>query len=102
MAFTTFSLADKISLLQQLEKRSVLGAVKSQGSGERVATEFTADTAHLMNQIEQLKDAIRADPGFDNNNPLWDALTRDRRHSITRTRFMSDINGAPQGNFPAS
>ncbi len=85
--FVTLSLADKIDLLTQLEKRRVLGAVQEQGSGDRVSTKFSADSAHLLNEIEKLKTAIRRDPGFNSNNPLWDALTQDCPQGITRTSF---------------
>ena len=85
--FITFSLADKISLLTQLEQRQVLGSVKSQGSGDRVATEFTGDTAHLMNQIEKLKESIRRDPDFKSNHPLYCTLMKNRPQGITRGVF---------------
>jgi hypothetical protein len=91
--FVTLSLSDKISLLAQLERRQVLGSMKSQGSGERVATEFTGDTAHLLNQISKLQEAIRRDPDFNNQNPLWEALMRDRPQAQTRVSF-----GGSQGN----
>lgn len=85
--YITFTLSDKIDMLGQLERRRMLGAVKSQGSGDRVATEFTGTTEHLLNEIEKLKDAIRCDPGFNNTNPLWAALMADRRRQITRVSF---------------
>lgn len=87
MDYVTFSLADKIDLLGQLERRRMLGSIKSQGSGDRVATEFTGDTSHLLNEIEKLKESIRRDPGFKNNNPLWCALMDDRPQAITRGDF---------------
>lgn len=85
--FVTLSLADKISLLTQFEQRSVLGAVVEQGSGDRVSTKFSSDTAHLLNQIEKLKESIRRDPGFKCDNPLWQALMQDRPQGITRSDF---------------
>ena len=85
--YTTFTLEDKISMLNQLERRRMLGAVKSQGSGDRVATEFTADTAHLLNEIQKLQDSIWEDPHFDNSNPLYAALAANRRPGITRVNF---------------
>lgn len=87
MDYVTFSLADKISLLGQLEQRRMLGSVKSQGSGDRVATEFTGDTPHLLNEIEKIKESIRRDPSFNNTNPLWNALMCDRPRGITKTDF---------------
>lgn len=97
MDYVTFTLADKISMLNQLERRRMLGAVKSQGSGDRVATEFTASTADMLNEIEKLKESIRRDPDFDNSNSLWEALMRDRPQGITRGFF----GGAyPDGNRP--
>ena len=90
--FVTLSLADKISLLTQLEQRQVLGSVKSQGSGDRVATEFTGDTAHLMNQIEKLKESIRRDPNFKSDHPLYCALMKNRPQGITRADFGGGQN----------
>ena len=91
--FITLSLEDKISLLTQLEKRRVLGAVQEQGSGDRVSTKFSADTAHLLNEIEKLKEAIRRDPGFKCDNPLWPALMQDRPRGITPVSFGGAYGG---------
>jgi hypothetical protein len=92
--FVTLTLADKISLLTQLEQRQVLGSMKSQGSGERVTTEFTGDTAHLLNQISKLQEAIRRDPGFKDDNLLWPALMgANRPKAITRVSFGGAYGG---------
>ncbi len=85
--FVTYTLTKKISLLSQLEDRRILGAVVQQDSGGRVGTKFSADTAHLLNEIEKLKQSIRNDPGFNESNVLWDALMGDRPRAITPVSF---------------
>ena len=50
-------------------------------------TEFATDTAHLLNEIEKLKEAIRRDPAFKSDNPLWCALMENRPQGITRADF---------------
>ena len=73
------------------------GARMGEAGRVRVATEFTGDTPHLLNEIEKLKESIRRDPGFNNSNPLWCALMQDRPQAITRGNF----GGAyPDGNRP--
>lgn len=91
--FTTFSLDEKISLLKQLEMRQVLGPLKQQGSGDRVATEFDTKDINIENQIEKLKNAILDDPNFNNTNPLWSVLTKGERRGITRTDFGGQSAG---------
>ncbi len=97
--YVTFSLADKIDLLGQLERRRMLGSVKSQGSGDRVATEFTGDTPHLLNEIEKLKESIRRDPGFKNDNPLWSALMQDLPKAVTRCDFGGGFTWGHGGSY---
>ena len=89
MAYESFSLGDKISLWKQLEQRRALGSVKSQGSGERVATEFTGDTPHLLNEIQLLMDSIRNDPDFDDQNQYYDAIMGARRPGQTIPIYTS-------------
>lgn len=92
MAYESFTLADKISLWQQLERRRPLGAVKSQGSGDRVATEFTNTSADLRQEIALLVDSIAHDPGFDDSNQYYDAIMGAQRPGQTKPIYVSKFN----------
>ena len=86
-SYVTMSLEDKISLLTQMERTQSLGSVKSQESGGRVRTEFDTSSSTPALEIQKLIDSILADPGFTQENRLWDALQGARRSGSTRVIF---------------
>jgi hypothetical protein len=89
MAYDSFSLEEKISLWKQLDRRRALGPLKTQGSGERVSTEFDTSKVNLAQEIEYLMDSIRNDPLFDASNQYYDVLMGNRRPGQTIPIYTS-------------
>jgi hypothetical protein len=92
-SYVTMSLQDKISLLTQMERTQSLGQVTRQESGGRVITEFSTQNINLENEIQKLMDSIRNDPGFDSNNPLYNAIMAAQRPGQTRPIYISGFCG---------
>jgi hypothetical protein len=87
--YCTMSLADKISLLTQLQRSQALGQVKSQEGGGRVRTEFDVTDSTTEREIVKLMDSIREDPGFTSDNPLYDAIMAQARPGQTIPIYVS-------------
>ena len=86
-SYVTFTLSQKIARLGELEQRQALGPVQSSRQGGGVQTDFDTKNINLEREIQKLIDAILADPGFDSDNPLWDALQGSRRIGQTTPVF---------------
>ncbi len=90
--YCTMSLADKISLLQQLQRTQSLGQVKVVGSGDRVSTEFDTADSSSRQEINILLASIREDPNFTPDMPFYDAIMATARPSQTIPIYVSKFN----------
>lgn len=93
--YCTLDIADKLSLLNQLQKTQSLGQVKVQASGDRVSTEFDTGDSTAREEIVHLMDSIREDPNFTSDMPFYDAIMAQARPGQTIPIYVS----SPRWNY---
>ncbi len=90
--YCTMSLADKISLLQQMQRTQSLGQVKATEGGGRVRTEFDIGDSSAEREIIKLMDSIREDPNFTSDMPFYDAIMAQARPGQTIPVYVNKFN----------